>query len=168
MRFYAIINSDRTVVRFFESKRKAVLDLHYNPLDRAQIFSYHLMPHRGSPVLKGQILELIQENLDVQSIGRCNFTSLEDTIDLCSINNRLYPESNAWVKFHRFISITSEIDQEFEPPVPMILGNFHLPDEDKIEQLNQQLKWCGKYGILNETYDFLFKLRDEDWHYSLP
>jgi|AACY02.9.fsa_nt_gi hypothetical protein len=49
MVFYAIINSERTVAEIFESKRQAVLDLHYNPLENAQIFDYFLTPRKGSP-----------------------------------------------------------------------------------------------------------------------
>ena len=163
MRFYAIVNSDRSIARFFESKRKAILDLHYNPLEEAQIFEYNLMPRRDSPMLRGRMLETLFDNLNVESIGNGRFTKIDEVIELCTIKNRVCPEASKWAEFHKLI-LRTPIAHEFHPPTPMILGNFHHPDDAKKECLHTQVKWCGRYGILNEAYDFLFKLKDENWH----
>lgn len=87
MIFYAIVNSDRSIARFFESKSKAILDLHYNPLEEAQIFEYNLMPRRDSPMLRGKMSETLLDNINLKSIGGGRFTKLNEVIDLCTIND---------------------------------------------------------------------------------
>ena len=53
----------------------------------------------------------------------------------------------------------------WEPPLPLILAAWwEATDEEKRERFLLHIHWAHEHGELQKVYDFITRLRPEDWH----
>lgn len=81
-------------------------------------------------------------------------------------NDRVCPQPEKWNELYQLLPNKKRKGNGWEPSVPLILAAWwDTPAMSKMLRLREHIEWASKEGCLDEIYNFLSELKEEDWHH---
>jgi hypothetical protein len=93
--------------------------------------------------------------------------NLEDVFAEADKNGRVCPLPMKWNELYELLPVKKRIGNGWEPSLPLILAAWQdTPIISKKLRLKEHLEWAANHGCLDIVYNFLLKLREEDWFHD--
>ena len=90
----------------------------------------------------------------------------EELIAYCRENRRVCPQPDLWHELWEMLPNKEQQGVSWEPPLPLILAAWHdTPAMLKMLRLAEHIKWAERHDYLGPVANFLYSLREEDWHH---
>jgi len=91
---------------------------------------------------------------------------LNTLIEYCNSNNRICPRPKFWDKLWNLLRNKKQVNSKWSPALPLILAawNFTSNIEKKL-RLKEHILWAEKNGQLDEIYDFIYSLNENEWYH---
>lgn len=84
--------------------------------------------------------------------------------EICEKNRRICPQPIKWNEFYEILPNKKSKGNVWEPSLPLILAAWwDTPLFLKKNRFLEHVEWANKHNILDQAYNFLSKLQDEDW-----
>lgn len=92
-------------------------------------------------------------------------TQIEEVISYCRSNDRVCPMPNYWnILFNKLKNIRQLPSGGWEPSLPLILSAWHKATvKAKQIRLTEHIYWAAKENQLNEIFEYLKGLKEENW-----
>ena len=88
-------------------------------------------------------------------------------IELCEVNSRICPKPQFWDKLWKLLKNKKQVGMGWNPPLPLILAAWHNTTElQKKERLFEHIKWAEKQNQIEEIYDYLVSLNENQWYHK--
>lgn len=94
--------------------------------------------------------------------------SFEQVADFAKQNGRICPQPQIWNNLYNSLKDkTMKQTGVWEPPLPLILAAWwDTSDFEKQQRFLTHLKWGEAHNQLNELFDFLLALTEDQWHHQ--
>ncbi|TFZ07776.1 hypothetical protein [Ramlibacter humi] len=92
--------------------------------------------------------------------------TLEEAMVMARRNNRACPMPAQWSAFHKMLPPRVSEGRTFTPPAPVDGAAWNATSAmQKRLRLRDQIEWAGRVGALQQAYQFLVSLPEEQWHH---
>ena len=92
--------------------------------------------------------------------------TLQETIELAQKNDRICPQPDKWNQLYDILPNKRRKGSGWEPSLPLILAAWYdTPAILKILRLKEHIEWASTHDCLEEVYNFLANLKEEDWYH---
>lgn len=92
--------------------------------------------------------------------------TLQEVLDELEKNERVCPKPLHWQKLYNLLT-EKKGRSGIKLSSPLILAAWWgTSDRQKMQRLQEQIKWASDHGCLDTVYDFLRDLTDEEWYYT--
>ncbi len=82
-------------------------------------------------------------------------------------NNRVCPQPNKWNELYKTLPNKMRKGNGWQPALPLILTAWHdTPHALKILRLKEHIEWADEHGEVNNIYQFLKNLKEEEWYHT--
>lgn len=80
-------------------------------------------------------------------------------------NGRVCPQPMRWNELYNILPDCRRKGGGWEPALPLILAAWDTPISLKKLRLREHLEWAESHGCLQQVYDFIVGLSEEDWYH---
>ena len=94
-----------------------------------------------------------------------NKIQIEEVLSYCKSNDRVCPMPNYWNDLFKKLKNTKQISSGgWEPGLPLILAVWYDASAmAKQIRLTEHIQWADKENQLNEIFEYLKSLKEENW-----
>jgi hypothetical protein len=93
--------------------------------------------------------------------------TLADAIAETEKNGRVCLQPLKWNELWVKLPSRTRRGANWEPPPPLILAAWwETPVLSKKLRFREHLEWADKHGAMNEIYDFIIHLREDQWYHG--
>ena len=92
--------------------------------------------------------------------------TVDDVLAEARKSQRICPLPKRWAELYELLPERRRLGGGFEPPAPLILAAWHdAPALLKTLRLQEHIEWAAAHGALEEVFDFMRGLPEEDWYH---
>ncbi len=93
--------------------------------------------------------------------------NIENVLEEVKKNNRVCPQPNRWNDIWEMLPNKERVGNGWKPALPLILAAWHdTPHLSKILRFKEHLEWAADNGNLEEVYQFLKNLNENEWYHT--
>jgi len=92
--------------------------------------------------------------------------TLNEAITEATKNGRVCPMPRQWKKLYDLLPNRRRKGGSWEPALPLILAAWHTtPAILKVLRLREHLEWAKSHEVLEEVFDFMVSLSENQWYH---
>jgi hypothetical protein len=93
--------------------------------------------------------------------------TLNEVITEAGKNGRACPQPERWNELYELLPNRERKGMGWEPPLPLILAAWwDASIISKTIRFKEHLEWADTHGALEEIYEFLINLSEEEWYHG--
>lgn len=92
--------------------------------------------------------------------------TLDEALQEAQRNGRICPMPDAWKRLYEMLPGKRREGGKSVPALPLILAAWTVPGVYKIARLREHIEWAAEHGALEEVYEFLKGLPENEWHHG--
>ncbi|OJX39966.1 MAG: hypothetical protein BGO78_14365 [Chloroflexi bacterium 44-23] len=90
----------------------------------------------------------------------------EELLNEIQKNNRVCPNPQLWNQLYEMLPDKNRVGYGREPGLPLILAAWWVTSNlEKLLRFREHINWAANHNCLEEIYDFIISLPEEDWHH---
>ena len=90
--------------------------------------------------------------------------TLKQALGEAQKNERVCPQPQKWHELYKLLPNRKRKGNSWEPALPLILAAWwDAPAMSKMVRFRKHLEWAHKHECLETIFEFMVRLREEDW-----